>query len=41
MKIDITGGRQRFEIREEQALKDVVVDPNTWVMMDPPRFVAR
>jgi hypothetical protein len=33
--------RQRFEISADRAPKDVVLDPNTWMMMDPPKFVAR
>jgi len=40
-KIDLTQARQRFEIPADRAPKSVTLDPNTWVMMDPPKFVAR
>ena len=40
-RIDLNQAKQRFEIPADKAPKDVVLDPNTWIMMDPPRFVAR
>jgi aminopeptidase N len=40
-KIELTQARQRFEIPADRAPKDLTLDPNTWVMMDPPKFVAR
>jgi len=40
-KIDMTQARQRFEIPADKAPKEVTLDPNTWVMMDPPKFAAR
>ncbi len=40
-KIDLTQAKQRFEIPADKAPKEVTLDPNSWVMMDPPKFVAR
>jgi aminopeptidase N len=40
-KIELTQARQRFEIPADRAPKELTLDPNTWVMMDPPKFVAR
>jgi len=37
----MTQARQRFEIPADKAPKEVTLDPNTWVMMDPPKFAAR
>ena len=40
-KVELNQARQRFEISADRAPRDVVLDPNTWIMMDPPKFVAR
>ena len=38
-KLEMTQTKQRFEFPSDKAPKDVVLDPNTWVLMDPPKFV--
>jgi len=40
-KVELNQARQRFELSADRAPRDVVLDPNTWMMMDPPKFVAR
>jgi len=40
-RIELTQASQRFEIPADRAPKDVTLDPNAWVLMDPPKFVAR
>ena len=40
-RIELNQAKQRFEIPADKAPRDVVLDPNTWVMMDPPKFVSR
>jgi aminopeptidase N len=40
-KIELNSARQRFEIAADRAPRDVQLDPNSWVMMDPPKFAAR
>ena len=40
-RIDLNLAKQRFEIPADKAPKAIVLDPNTWIMMEPPRFVAR
>ena len=40
-KIELNQAKQRFEIAADKAPKDLILDPNAWVMMDPPKFVAR
>ena len=37
-KVEMTTMKQHFEIAADKAPKDVVLDPNTWVLMDPPKF---
>ncbi len=37
-KIEINGATQRFEISADRAPTDVVLDPNTWMLMEPPKF---
>ena len=39
-RIDLTQKRQRFEITADRAPKDVVLDPNVWMLMDA-KFVRR
>jgi len=39
-KIDFTQAKQRFEIASDRAPRDVVLDPNTWMLMDA-KFVRR
>ena len=38
-RIEQTQMKQRFEIVTDRPPKDVVLDPNTWMLMDPPTFV--
>jgi aminopeptidase N len=40
-KIEMTQSRQHFEIPATVAPRDVILDPNTWMLMDPPRFSKR
>jgi aminopeptidase N len=40
-KIEVTQASQRFEIAAERAPSDVVLDPNTWMLMEPPKFGRR
>jgi aminopeptidase N len=40
-KIEMNKARQRFEIAADKAPREIILDPNTWIMMDPPKFVAR
>ena len=37
--VEIPTAKQRFEIPVDKAPKDVILVPNTWVLMDPPKFV--
>jgi aminopeptidase N len=39
-KIDVTQAKQRFEIAADRAPKDVVLDPNVWMLMDA-KFAKR
>jgi aminopeptidase N len=39
-KVDLREKRQRFEIAADRAPKDVVLDPNVWMLMDA-KFVKR
>ena len=38
-KIEMTQMKQRFEVAVDKAPKDVILDPNSWMLMDPPTFV--
>ena len=40
-KIDVTRASQRFEIDADGAPSDVVLDPNTWMLMEAPKFDRR
>ena len=40
-KIELTQASQRFEIAADRAPADVVLDPNTWMLMEPPKFSRR
>jgi len=40
-KIEMTQSKQHFEIPAESAPRDVILDPNTWVLMQPPKFSRR
>ncbi len=40
-KIEMTQAKQRVVIPAASAPKDVVLDPNTWLLMDPPQVVRR
>ncbi|MFL5489238.1 MAG: hypothetical protein ACJ8AJ_12235 [Gemmatimonadaceae bacterium] len=40
-KIDLTQENQRFEIAADRAPSDVALDPNTWMLMEPPKFSRR
>jgi aminopeptidase N len=40
-KIEMTEAKQHFEIPADSAPRDVILDPNTWVLMDPPKFTRR
>jgi aminopeptidase N len=40
-KIDMTQLKQHFEIPANVAPTNVVLDPNTWMLMQPPRFSRR
>lgn len=40
-KIELTQAKQRFEISADAAPRDVVLDPNTWILMESPRFRKR
>ncbi len=40
-KIELNQAKQRFEIAAEKAPKSLMLDPNSWIMMEPPKFVAR
>lgn len=40
-RIDVTQAKQRFEIPADRPPKDVTLDPNSWLMMDPPKFTRR
>jgi hypothetical protein len=37
----LTQASQRFEIVADRAPTDVVLDPNTWMLMEPPKFSRR
>ena len=39
VKIEMTQAKQRFEVAVDKAPKDVILDPNSWMLMDPPTFV--
>ena len=38
-RIEMTLATQRFEIPGDKAPRDVILDPSTWTLMDPPLFV--
>ncbi len=40
-KIEITQAKQRFAIPVTSAPKDLVLDPGTWLLMEPPQIVRR
>jgi hypothetical protein len=40
-KVELTQASQRFEIAADRAPSDVVLDPNTWMLMEPPKFSRR
>jgi aminopeptidase N len=40
-KIELRQARGRFEIAAERAPTDVILDPNTWMLMEPPAFSRR
>jgi aminopeptidase N len=40
-KIELNQAKQRFEITAETAPKALILDPNSWIMMELPKFVAR
>ncbi len=40
-KVELTQASQRFEIAAESAPSDIVLDPNTWMLMEPPKFGRR
>jgi aminopeptidase N len=40
-KVELTQASQRFEIAADRAPSDVVLDPNTWMLMQPPKFSRR
>ncbi|MEO7103000.1 MAG: M1 family aminopeptidase [Gemmatimonadaceae bacterium] len=40
-KIEMTQSRQHFEIPSAVAPRNVILDPNTWLLMQPPRFTKR
>ena len=40
-KLELTQASQRFEIAAERAPSDVALDPNTWMLMEPPKFSRR
>jgi len=37
----LTQASQRFEIAADRAPSDVALDPNTWMLMEPPKFSRR
>ena len=40
-KVELTQASQRFEIAFDRAPSDVAFDPNTWMLMEPPKFSRR
>jgi aminopeptidase N len=40
-KIELTQASQRFEIAADRAPSDIVLDPNTWMLMEPPKLSRR
>jgi aminopeptidase N len=40
-RIELTQASQRFEIAAERAPSDLVLDPNTWMLMEPPKISRR
>lgn len=40
-KIEMTNATQHFDIPVASPPRDVVLDPNTWVLMQPPKFTKR
>jgi len=40
-KVELTQASQRFEIAADRAPSDVALDPNTWMLMEPPKFSRR
>lgn len=40
-KIELTQAKQRFEIAADAAPRQVALDPNTWMLMEPPKFAKR
>jgi aminopeptidase N len=41
VRVEMTQQAQRFEINEARAPREVVLDPGTWVLMEPPAFRKR
>ncbi len=41
IRVEMTEANQRFAIPVTSAPRDVVLDPNTWLLMDPPQVVRR
>jgi aminopeptidase N len=39
VRIELTGMKQRFEVASDRAPRDLLLDPNTAVLMDVPIFV--
>jgi aminopeptidase N len=40
-KIEMTNATQHFEIPVASPPRDIVLDPNTWILMQPPKFTKR
>ncbi len=40
-RVEMTQAKQRITIPSASAPRDVVLDPNTWLLMDPPRVVRQ
>jgi aminopeptidase N len=40
-KIELTQASHRFEIVADRAPSNIVLDPNTWMLMEPPKFSPR
>jgi aminopeptidase N len=40
-KVELTQVSQRFEIAADRAPSDLTLDPNTWMLMEPPKFSRR
>jgi hypothetical protein len=40
-KVEMTQSRHRFEIAADRAPKEMTLDPNAWILMEPPKFTKR